>query len=446
MNIDFKELKLDVQYLDINLIKPFARNPRTHSKEQIQQIATSMMKFGWVNPILVDENFEIIAGHGRVLAGKELGYETIPVAQLKHLSKEEKLALLIADNKISDNAGWDEELLRSAMEELYNGDFELEVLGYTNKEIEKFKQEFAAEKQMAEIEDVVPEFTDETKVVSKQGDLWQLGEHMLLCGDATVAENYDRLMDGELANMVFTDPPYNVAYDESFRNTKNEKGENPRFIKNDNLGSEFQGFLTTALTNILNHTNGSVYVCMGGSELHTLYHAFADAGGKFEAYIVWVKNSFALSRARYQHQHEWMVFGNTESVYKEQHECILLGKNPGESTPWYGGRNQSDVWNFDKQTNNDLHPTMKPIALIERAINNSSRTMDIVLDAFGGSGSTLIAAEKTNRRCRMIELDEKYVDIIIKRWEDFTGKKAIHKDTGKTYEELATERKGVSNG
>lgn len=439
MNIDYKDLQLGVEYVDINLIKPFSKNPRTHSKEQIQQIVTSMMKFGWVNPILVDENYEIIAGHGRLLAGKELGYDKVPVAQLKHLSKDEKLALLIADNKIADNAGWDEELLQQAMEELHNGSFDLEALGFSNKELEKIKASFESEKQSAEVEDIVPDVEPE-QIVSKIGDLWQLGEHRLLCGDACIAENYDKLMDGEIANMVFTDPPYNVAYDESFRN-KNEKAENPRLIKNDNLGDEFQEFLTRAMENILEYTNGSLYICMGGSELHTLYKAFTDAGGKFDAYIVWVKNTFALSRSKYQHQHEWLVFGNTESVYKEQHEAIMLGKNPGDTAPWYGGRNQTDVWNFDKPTNNDLHPTMKPVALIERAINNSSRTMDIVLDAFGGSGSTLIAAEKTNRRCRMIELDEKYVDTIIKRWEDFTGQKAIHVETGKTYAELAAERK-----
>ena len=283
----------------------------------------------------------------------------------------------------------------------------------------------------------MPDQTD--KVISKQGDIWILGEHRLLCGDACIAENYDKLMKGEMANMVFTDPPYNVAYDESFRN-KNEKAENPRLIKNDNLGDEFQEFLTRAMENILEHTNGSLYICMGGSELHTLYKAFTDAGGKFDAYIVWVKNTFALSRSKYQHQHEWLVFGNTESVYKEQHEAIMLGKNPGDTAPWYGGRNQTDVWNFDKPTNNDLHPTMKPVALIERAINNSSRTMDIVLDAFGGSGSTLIAAEKTNRRCRMIELDEKYVDTIVKRWQEFTGRDAIHEQTGKTFNELTQEQ------
>ena len=437
MNIDFKELELNIEYVDIDLVKPSDKNPRTHTKEQVQQIADSMCKFGWVNPILVDENYEIIAGHGRLMAGKLLGYTKVPIAKLCHLSEKEKLGLLVADNRITENAGWDDEKLQEVMQQLHDENFDLSVLGFTNKELEKFRAEFDSEIEAAAIEDIVPDQTD--KVISKQGDIWILGEHRLLCGDACIAENYDKLMDGEMANMVFTDPPYNVAYDESFRN-KNEKAENPRLIKNDNLGDEFQEFLTRAMENILEHTNGSLYICMGGSELHTLYKAFTDAGGKFDAYIVWVKNTFALSRSKYQHQHEWMVFGNTESVYKEQHEAILLGKNPGDTAPWYGGRNQTDVWNFDKPTNNDLHPTMKPVALIERAINNSSRTMDIVLDAFGGSGSTLIAAEKTNRRCRMIELDEKYVDTIVKRWQEFTGRDAIHEQTGKTFNELTQEQ------
>ena len=437
MNIDFKELELNIEYVDIDLVKPSDKNPRTHTKEQVQQIADSMCKFGWVNPILVDENYEIIAGHGRLMAGKLLGYTKVPIAKLCHLSEKEKLGLLVADNRITENAGWDDEKLQEVMQQLHDENFDLSVLGFTNKELEKFRAEFDSEIEAAAIEDIVPEQTE--KVISKQGDIWILGEHRLLCGDACIAENYDKLMKGEMANMVFTDPPYNVAYDESFRN-KNEKAENPRLIKNDNLGDEFQEFLTRAMENILEHTNGSLYICMGGSELHTLYKAFTDAGGKFDAYIVWVKNTFALSRSKYQHQHEWLVFGNTESVYKEQHEAIMLGKNPGDTAPWYGGRNQTDVWNFDKPTNNDLHPTMKPVALIERAINNSSRTMDIVLDAFGGSGSTLIAAEKTNRRCRMIELDEKYVDTIVKRWQEFTGRDAIHEQTGKTFNELTQEQ------
>ncbi len=212
MNIDFKDLQLGVEYVDINLIKPFEKNPRTHTKEQVQQIVTSMMKFGWVNPILVDENYEIIAGHGRLLAGQELGYEKVPVLQLKHLTKDERLALLIADNKIADNAGWDEELLQQAMEELNKGNFDLETLGFSNKELEKIRATFESEKQSAEIEDVVPD-VEPQQVVSKIGDLWQLGEHKLLCGDSCLPENYAKLMGDEKATMVFTDPPYNVAYD-----------------------------------------------------------------------------------------------------------------------------------------------------------------------------------------------------------------------------------------
>jgi DNA modification methylase len=439
MKIDFKDLQLNVEYVDIGKIKPFEKNPRTHSKEQIQQIATSMMKFGWVNPILVDENYEIIAGHGRVLAGKELGYAQVPVARLCHLSKQEKLGLLVADNRITENAGWDDEKLHEVLQMLHDDKFDLSILGFTNKELEKFKSEFESEQELAEYEDDVPEISD--TVVSKQGDVWLLGDHILLCGDALARENYDLLLDGERAAMTFTDPPYNINYTGSAGDHKENR---VRTIKNDNLGDDFFDFLATALTNILECTKGSTYVCMSSSELHTLYSAFKYAGGRWEAWVVWVKNSFSLTRARYQHQNEWILFGDCggeDPPYKPQHEEIFVGKNKNAGeVPWFGGRSQSDVWHFDKTLKNDLHPTMKPIALVERAINNSSKIMDIVLDAFGGSGSTLIACEKTQRRCRMIELDEKYADTIVRRWQDFTGKKATHKDTGKTFADMATER------
>jgi DNA modification methylase len=430
MHKDFRNLILSIEYVGIDTIKPFDRNPRTHTKAQIQQIGNSILKFGWVNPILIDENNEIIAGHGRLLAGKEIGYDKVPVAQIKHLSKAEKLALLIADNKISDNAGWDEDKLQSALHELYEDKFDLSALGFSNKEIEEFKDEFENTEESIEQDNDVPELPAAS--VSQQGDIWILGEHAVLCGDSCIKENLELLMGEERAAMTFTDPPYNVAYDGSFRDKSENKTE--RTILNDNLGNDFYDFLFPAMENILEYTKGSTYICMGGSELHTLHKAFKDAGGKWETYIVWVKNHISLSRARYQHQHEWIMFGN-------QHEEIMLGHKKGGDVQWYGGRNQSDVWNFDRPLKNDLHPTMKPVALIERAINNSSKVMDIVLDAFGGSGSTLIAAEKTQRRCRMIELDEKYVDVIVRRWEDFTGQTAVHKISGKTFAETAQERK-----
>jgi DNA modification methylase len=438
MKIDFKDLNLAIQYVDIDKLKPFDKNPRTHSKEQIAQIANSIRKFGWVNPILVDENFEIIAGHGRILAGKELGYETVPVAQLSHLTIAEKRGLLIADNRIAENAGWDDELLAQIMAELHSDKFDLTVLGFTNKELESIKADFESEQELAQTIDDVPDTPDNT--VSIKGDIWILGEHRLLCGDALSVVDMTRLMDGEQATMTFTDPPYNVNYDGGAGDRKKGK---ERKIKNDNLGDRFYDFLQIAIENILAYTSGSMYICMSSSELHTLYNAFRDAGGRFETFIVWVKNNFSLTRSRYQHQNEWILFGDcekSEPPYKEQHEEILVGrKNSAGEVPWYGGRSQSDVWEFDKPLKNDLHPTMKPVALIERAINNSSGVMDIVLDPFGGSGSTLIACEKTQRRCRMIELDEKYIDTIVLRWQEFTGETAIH-ENGKTFAQIQNER------
>lgn len=435
----FKDLQLNIEYVDIGKIKPFDKNPRTHSKDQIQQIANSMMKFGWVNPILVDENYEIIAGHGRILAGKELGYTQVPVARLSHLTKPEKLALLVADNRIAENAGWDDAKLQEILQSLHSDKFDLSILGFTNKELENFRNEFESEKQAAEYEDDVPEISD--AIVSKQGDVWVLGDHVLLCGDSTIKENYEILMDGEKAAMTFTDPPYNINYTGSAGDHKDNR---VRTIKNDNLGDDFFDFLVAAMENILQHTRGSTYVCMSSSELHTLYNAFKYAGGRWEAWIVWVKNAFSLTRARYQHQNEWILFGDCggeEPPYKPQHEEIFVGRNKDSGeVPWFGGRSQSDVWHFDKTLKNDLHPTMKPIALVERAIHNSSKSLDIVLDAFGGSGSTLIACEKTDRRCRMIELDEKYADTIVRRWQEFTGREAVNRESGKTFAQTATER------
>ena len=440
MNIDFKDLQLAIEYVDIDKIKPFEKNPRTHSRDQIQQIVNSMMKFGWVNPVLVDENYEIIAGHGRMLAGKELGYTQVPVARLCHLSKKEKLGLLVADNRITENAGWDDEKLHDVLQQLHDENFDLSVLGFSNKELEQFRAEFESEIAMADIEDDVPD-EEPTAIVSQQGDVWVLGEHTLMCGDALNRESVEELMDGEKATMTFTDPPYNVAYEGSVKDRAEKRN---RAIKNDNLGDGFYDFLSAAINNILEFTKGSCYICMSSSEIHTLYNAFKNAGGRWETYIVWVKNNFSLTRSRYQHQNEWILFGELERdepPYKEQHEEILVGrKDTKGEIPWYGGRSQTDVWNFDRPQKCDLHPTMKPVALIERAINNSSRVTDIVLDLFGGSGSTLIAAEKTGRRCRMMELDEKYVDVIVRRWEQFTGQQAIHKSTGKTFADTAKER------
>ena len=381
---------------------PYDKNPRTHSPEQVSQIAASIAEFGFLNPILDDTAAGIIAGHGRLQAAKQLGLAHVPVVVLDHLTEAQKRAYIIADNKLALNAGWDEDLLRAEMAALVAEDFDLPVIGFSDDELAALLAEpNTAEGQTDE--DAVPE-APETPV-SKLGDLWRLGNHLLLCGDSTVLANVERVLDGALADMVFTDPPYNVDYG----NTAKDKmrGTN-RTIMNDNLGVGFERFLYDACVNMLTVCKGAVYVCMSSSELHTLQKAFIEAGGKWSTFIIWAKNTFTLGRADYQ----------------RQYEPILYGWKQGNDHFWCGARDQGDVWFVNKPVRNELHPTMKPVELVERAVNNSSKSRDIVLDCFGGSGTTLIACEKLNRQCRMIELDPKYVDVIVKRWEEFTGKKA----------------------
>ena len=381
---------------------PYDKNPRTHSTEQVSQIAASIAEFGFLNPILVDTAAGIIAGHGRLQAAKQLGLAQVPVVVLDHLTEAQKRAYVIADNKLALNAGWDEDLLRAEMVALSAENFDLPVIGFSDDEL----ADLLADSNVAAgntDEDAVPEAP--VTPVSKPGDLWKLGHHRLLCGDSTVLANVERVLDGQLADMVFTDPPYNVDYG----NTAKDKmrGTN-RTIMNDNLGEGFEQFLYDSCVNMLTVCKGAVYICMSSSELHTLQKAFIAAGGKWSTFIIWAKNTFTLGRADYQ----------------RQYEPILYGWKQGADHFWCGARNQGDVWFVNKPVRNDLHPTMKPVELVERAVQNSSKSRDIVLDCFGGSGTTLIACEKLNRQCRMIELDPKYADVIVKRWEEFTGKKA----------------------
>jgi DNA modification methylase len=381
---------------------PYDKNPRTHSAEQVSQIAASIAEFGFLNPILVDTTAGIIAGHGRLQAAKQLGLAQVPVVVLDHLTEVQKRAYVITDNKLALNAGWDDKLLREEMEALAAEDFNLPIIGFSDEELASL----LAEPNVAEgntDEDSVPEISDVP--ISRPGDLWRLGHHLLLCGDSTVLENVERVLDGALADMVFTDPPYNVDYG----NTAKDKmrGKN-RTIMNDNLGNDFENFLYDTCVNMLTVCKGALYVCMSSSELHTLQKTFVEAGGKWSTFVIWAKNTFTLGRADYQ----------------RQYEPILYGWKQGTDHFWCGARDQGDVWFVNKPVRNELHPTMKPVELVERAINNSSKSRDIVLDCFGGSGTTLIACEKLNRQCRMIELDPKYADVIVKRWEEFTGKKA----------------------
>ena len=411
---------LTLEYRPVDSLIPYARNARQHSDTQVAQIAASIREFGWGAPILVDGQNNVIAGHGRLLAARKLGMTEVPVVPLDHLTDTQRRALIIADNKIGENASWEDELLGIELAELKAVGFDLGLTGFSQDEWEALIAEGEPAAAGLTDDDSVPEVAENP--VSKTGDVWLLGEHKLLCGDATKAQNYRLLLGEELVDMTFTDPPYNVNY----ANTAKDKmrGKN-RPIMNDNLGDGFGSFLTAACQQILTRTKGAVYIAMSSSELDTLQTAFREAGGKWSTFIIWAKNTFTLGRADYQ----------------RQYEPILYGWRDGTDHYWCGARDQGDVWNIKKPQKNDLHPTMKPVELVERAIRNSSKTRDLVLDPFGGSGTTLIACEKSGRRARLIELDPKYVDVIVRRWQEFTGSKAVSDDGQRVFDEqtVATE-------
>ena len=392
----------------VDKLIPYARNSRTHNDEQVAQIVASIKEFGFTNPILIGADDVIIAGHGRLLAAQRMGLKEVPIVRLPHLTETQRRALVIADNKIALNAGWDEEMLALEMKELGDMDFDLDLLGFSLDELKELEAFGEPEPSGNADEDEVPEVPEEA--VTKSGDMWILGEHRLLCGDTTMVDDLKKLMADDTADMIFTDPPYNVNYGATMKDSLRYHAGTlgGRKIMNDNLGDGFAQFLTDSLSNLMMFNKGAAYVCMSSSEFHTLYSAFVSAGGKWSTFIIWAKNTFTLGRADYQ----------------RQYEPILYGWSADKKHYWCGDRDQSDVWEYNKPVRNDLHPTMKPVELVERAINNSSKVGDIVLDGFGGSGSTLIAAEKTRRKARLMELDPKFCDVIVRRWEEYTGKKA----------------------
>lgn len=393
----------------IDKLIPYARNSRTHNDEQVVQIVASIKEFGFTNPILVGADDVIIAGHGRLLAAQRMGLKEVPVVRLPHLTEIQRRALVIADNKIALNAGWDEEMLALEMKELEDMDFNLDILGFSEDELKELEAFGEPEQEGKTEDDDVPEVPEEA--VTKPGDIWVLGEHRLLCGDTTIYDDVKKLIQNDIATMIFTDPPYNVNYGSSMKDSiRYHAGTlGGRKIMNDNLGDGFAQFLTDSLSNLMMFNKGAAYVCMSSSELHTLYSSFVASGGKWSTFIMWAKNTFTLGRADYQRQYEPILYG---------------WRADNKKYYWCGDRDQSDVWEYNKPIRNDLHPTMKPVELVERAINNSSKVGDIVLDGFGGSGSTLIAAEKTRRKARLMELDPKFCDVIVRRWEEYTGNKA----------------------
>jgi DNA modification methylase len=414
---------LQVVTWPVEKLIPYARNARTHSAEQVAQVAASIAEFGWTNPILAGADGIVIAGHARLLAARKLGMTEVPVIVLDHLTESQRRALVLADNRLALNAGWDEEMLRVEMAALDDDGFNLEVVGFTDEEIADLLRDPEEVHAGNTDDDAVPE-TPET-AITVPGDTWLLGQHRLLCGDSVQMESVEKVLAGGLADMVFCDPPYNVNYGATMKDKLRGKA---RKIANDDLGQDFEQFLRDACVNILAVTKGAIYVCMSSSELHTLQKAFREAGGHWSTFVIWAKNTFTMGRSDYQ----------------RQYEPILYGWKDGTQHFWCGARDQGDVWFIKKPQVNDLHPTMKPVELVERAVRNSSKDRDTVLDPFGGSGTTLIACEKTGRQARVIELEPKYCDVICRRFMDFSGKAATLEADGRAFADVAAERLGVA--
>jgi DNA modification methylase len=414
---------LTIERWPIDKLIPYARNARTHTDEQVAQVAASIVEFGWTNPILAGADGIVIAGHARLLAARKLGMAEVPVIVLDHLTESQRRALVLADNRLALSAGWDEEMLRVELTTLEEDGFNLGIVGFTDEELQELLRDPETEPSAGLTdEDAVPETAD--NAVTVPGDVWILGDHRLVCGDSTQVEAVERVLGGGLADMVFCDPPYNVNYGA----TMNDRLRgNKRKIANDDLGDGFEQFLYNACLNLLMVTKGAIYICMSSSELNTLQNAFRAAGGHWSTFVIWAKNTFTMGRSDYQ----------------RQYEPILYGWKEGTDHFWCGARDQGDVWFIKKPHVNDLHPTMKPVELVERAVRNSSKGRDTVLDPFGGSGTTLIACEKAGRQARLIELEPKYCDVIIRRWQEFSGKTAVLEDGGLPFREVVAEREGL---
>jgi DNA modification methylase len=411
--------KLAVEHWHIDRLIPFLRNARTHSPEQIAQIAASIAEFGWTNPILVGPDQVVIAGHARLLAAQKLGMSEVPVIVLGHLSETQRRALVIADNQLALNAGWDEEMLRTELLALEKEGFDLDVVGFSDEELSEMLTDPDEVVSGNTDEDAAPELQE--TVISAAGDLWVLGPHRVLCGDATSRADVERLMAGESGDLVFTDPPYNVSY-EGYT-------EDRLTIQGDRMSAEqFMRFLQDAFGSYrrLIKPGASVYVCHSSSWQREFQNAMEVAGFEVRCQIIWAKNTFAWGFGR----------------YKFQHEPIFYCHVAGQSDAWYGDKSQSTLWHEKKPAANRIHPTAKPVELVERALVNSSKAGDVVVDLFGGSGSTLIGCERRGRKARLMEIDPKYADCIVRRWQDYTGRQAVLEGDGRAHHEIAQARLG----
>lgn len=385
----------EMKLVPIDRLVPYINNARTHSPEQINKLRSSLREFGFINPVIIDRDYGVIAGHGRILAAKEEGITEVPCVFADYLTEAQKKAYIIADNRMAMDAGWDEDLLRVEIEALQAEAFDVSLTGFDPNEIDDLFKENLKDGLHDDNFDIEAELKRPT--FTKAGDVWTLGRHRLVCGDSTKKETYDILMEGKKANLVLTDPPYNVNYEGTAGKIKNDHMANDAFYQ----------FLLDAFTNMeaVMADDASIYVFHADTEGLNFRRAFADAGFYLSGCCIWKKNSLVLGRSPYQ----WI------------HEPVLFGWKKSGKHAWYAGRKETTVWEYDKPKKNADHPTMKPIALLAYPIMNSSMTNALVLDPFGGSGSTLIACEQSERTCYTVELDEKYCDVIVKRYIEQVG-------------------------
>ena len=381
----------EFQLVDINKLVPYANNARTHNKEQILKLRSSLREFGFVNPVIIDKEYNVLAGHGRIMAAKEEGITEVPCVYADHLTDAQKKAYILADNRMALDAGWDDELLSVEMQELQELGFDLSMTGFDEKELTDLLGVDAGSE--AKEDDFDLSAALEKAAFVQHGDIWTVGRHKLMCGDATSAEDVSALMGDTKANLILTDPPYGVSF----------KSASGLTIQNDSMkNEEFYTFLLSSFQRMAEHLEkgGSAYVFHADTEGLNFRKAFIDAGFHLAGCCIWVKDSLVLGRSDYQWQHEPVLYGFMQN-----------GKHH-----WYSDRKQTTIWHFDRPKKSKLHPTMKTLPLIAYPIRMSSQENGIILDLFGGSGSTLIASEQTNRICYTQELDPKYATAIIRRY------------------------------
>jgi DNA modification methylase len=413
---------MQINQTRLDKLIPYINNARTHSDEQIAQIAASIKEFGFNNPVLIDKHKGIIAGHGRVCAARILGLDTVPTIELSHLSEAKKKAYILADNRLAMNAGWDIGLLKLELDDIIANDIDPLLLGFGEDEMDAILNPAVDNEGLCDPDDV-PEPAAE--VITKPGDIWLLGKHRVMCGDSTQIDVVNKLMAGEKADMVFTDPPYGVNFQQGKFIGRDKKGKNRHFdsIENDDKqGKDLEEFIRQCLTNAIIVSNTAAIYLWSPPLLEGFYilSAAVESGWHIQSQIIWNKTPFVIGRADYHWKHEVCWYGYV-----------------GEKHQWHGGRDKSTIWDVAKVQSSDLHPTMKPIELAVTACNNSTKPNNIVLDLFGGSGSTLIGCEKTNRKCYMMEISPQYCDVIIRRWMKFTGKEARLESTNQLFSEIA---------